>query len=135
MIIDEKITTNVVQSNYYKNYKNKVVSADEAVKVIKSGDKIIIHANCAFPIPLVNAMVNRKDELEDVKIYHALSVGDLPYLDAGMEKHFRHVGLFLGHNSRVAVNAGRADTIPIYLFQTYHSTYHPVMNSLYLLTS
>jgi acetyl-CoA hydrolase len=117
MITQENITRNVVQSNYYRNYKSKVVSADEAVKIIKSGDRMIIHGNCAFPAALVNAMVRRKDELEDVKIYHALSVGELPYLDRGMEKHFKHVGLFLGHNSRVAVNEGRAEAIPIFLHE------------------
>jgi len=117
MITQENITRNVVQSNYYKNYKSKVVTADEAVKVIKSGDRIIVHGNCAFPAALVNAMVGRKDELEDVKIYHALSVGALPYLNPGMENHFRHVGLFLGHNSRVAVGEGRADIIPIFLHE------------------
>jgi 4-hydroxybutyrate CoA-transferase len=117
MITQENFTKNVVQSNYYKNYKSKVVSADEAVKVIKSNDKMIIHGNCAFPATLVNAMVRRKDELENVKIYHALSVGALPYLDPGMEKHFKHIGLFLGQNSRVAVSEGRAETIPIFLHE------------------
>jgi 4-hydroxybutyrate CoA-transferase len=117
MITHDNATKNVVQSNYYRNYRSKVVTADEAVKVIKSGDRMIIHGNCAFPVALVDAMVRRKDELEGVKIYHALSVGDLPYLDKGMEKHFTHIGLFLGHNSRVAVGEGRAETIPIFLHE------------------
>ncbi|MFO7444802.1 MAG: acetyl-CoA hydrolase/transferase C-terminal domain-containing protein [Ignavibacteriaceae bacterium] len=117
MILEEKVTSNVVQSNYYRHYKSKVVSADEAVKVIKSGDNLIIHGNCAVPEALVNALVARKDELENVKIYHALSVGELPYLKPGMEKHFRHIGLFLGHNSRIAVNEGRADMVPIFLHE------------------
>src|SRR5690606_2192132 len=117
MIIQKDISANIVQTNYYKNYRNKVVSPDEAVRVIKSGDNVLIHSNCAVPGTLVDAMVRRKDELKDVKIYHALSVGDLPYLQPGMENHFRHVGLFLGHNSRSAVSEGRADVIPIFLHE------------------
>ena len=97
------------------NYKSKVVSADEAVKCIKSYDKILIHSNCAFPATVVEALVKRKDELEQVEIYHALTVGELPYLRPGMERHFTHNATFIGSNSREAVQDGRADFTPIFL--------------------
>lgn len=97
------------------NYKSKLVSADEAVKCIKSNDKVLIHSNCAFPTELVNAMVRRKDELEHVEIFHALTVGELPYLNPGMEGHFIHSATFIGQNSRQAVQDGKADFIPIFL--------------------
>src|ERR1039457_1754566 len=86
------------------NYKSKVVTADEAVKCIKSHDKILIHSNCAFPSKIVEAMVRRKDELEQVELYHALTVGDLPYLRPGMDGHFIHNATFIGGNSREAVD-------------------------------
>ena len=97
------------------NYKSKIVSAEEAVKCIKSYDKILIHSNCAFPANIVEALVKRKDELEQVEIYHALTVGELPYLRPGMEGHFIHNATFIGRNSREAVQEGRADFIPIFL--------------------
>jgi 4-hydroxybutyrate CoA-transferase len=97
------------------NYKSKIVSPDEAVKCIKSYDKILIHSNCAFPATLVEALVKRKDELEQVEIFHALTVGELPYLRPGMEGHFTHNATFIGSNSREAVQEGRADFTPIFL--------------------
>jgi acetyl-CoA hydrolase len=97
------------------NYKSKIVTAEEAVKCIKSHDKILIHSNCAFPANLVEALVKRKDELQHVEIYHALTVGELPYLSPGMEGHFIHNATFIGRNSREAVQEGRADFIPIFL--------------------
>jgi acetyl-CoA hydrolase len=97
------------------NYKSKIVTADEAVKCIKSNDKILVHSNCAFPSQIVEAMVRRKDELEQVELYHALSVGELPYLRPGMEGHFIHNATFIGSNSREAVQDGRADFIPVFL--------------------
>ena len=97
------------------NYKSKIVSAEEAVKCIKSYDKILIHSNCAFPANIVEALVKRKDELEKVEIYHALTVGELPYLRPGMEGHFIHNATFIGRNSREAVQEGRADFTPIFL--------------------
>lgn len=100
---------------WIKKYNAKLMSADDAVKVIKSNDKIIIQPGCAAPLELIKAMVKRKDELSDVEIYHILVVGDLPYVQPGMEKHFKHKAFFIGGNTRNAINEGRAEFIPIFL--------------------
>ncbi len=100
-----------------KSYSSKIVSAEQAVSVIKSGDKVIIHSNCAIPKKLINAMVERREKLSDVEILHVLAIGSLPYLEPGMEKHFRHRSFFIGANVRQAVQEGRADYTPIYLYQ------------------
>lgn len=112
----EEIKSNVqVPSNLLKIYKKKVVTSDEAVRVIKSGDKIIVQPGCGVPLELIRAMVRRKEELFDVTIYHILVVGHLPYTEPGMEKHFKHKAFFIGGNTRKAVNEGRAEFIPIFL--------------------
>lgn len=100
---------------WVKKYNSRLVTADEAVKIIKSNDKLIIQPGCAAPFELINAMVRRKDELSDVEIYHILVVGDVPYTKPGMEKHFKHKAFFIGANARTAVNEGRAEFIPIFL--------------------
>ncbi len=104
-------------SSILKNYSQKVVSAEEAVSVIKSNDNIVIHSNCAMPFKLIDAMVARKDELENVKLFHALSVGKLPYFEPGMEKHFRHYATFMGAEARKSFARGDADFIPVYLYE------------------
>lgn len=114
MTIEGYRTKNLTTS-FLESYRRKLVDPDEAVRKIKSGDKILIHSNCAFPTTLVEALVRRKDELREVKIFHALAVGDLPYLAEGMEESFRHQTYFIGGNSRKAVNEGRADFIPMHL--------------------
>ncbi len=100
-----------------KNYNSKIVTAEQAVSLVKPGDKVLMHSNCAIPMKLVNALVDRRESLENVEILHVLAVGELPYLKPGMEKHFRHRSFFMGANARQAVNEGRADFIPIYLFE------------------
>ena len=47
---------------WVSKYNSKVVTADEAVKIIKSGDKIVVQPGCAAPFSLINAMVDRKDD-------------------------------------------------------------------------
>lgn len=112
----EQIKTNKhINAAWVKKYNTKLVSAEDAVKIIKSQDKIVIQPGCATPSELIKAMVKRKDELTDVEIYHILVVGDLPYVQPGMEKHFKHRAFFIGGNTRKAVNEGRAEFIPIFL--------------------
>jgi acetyl-CoA hydrolase len=108
---------NKIPANLYRIYNQKLTTSDEAVKQIKSGDNVIVQPGCAVPSELVRAMVRRKDELQDVTLYHILIVGDLPYLQPGMEKHFKHKAFFIGGNSRKAVNEGRSEFIPIFLYE------------------
>jgi len=111
----KEIKLKTLPTNILNIYNQKVVTADEAAVHIKSGDNIVIQPGCAAPMELIKAMVNRKDELENVSLYHILIVGDLPYAKPGMEKHFKHIAFFIGGNTREAVNNGRAEFIPIFL--------------------
>jgi acetyl-CoA hydrolase len=115
MISSETKIPKPINAAWIKNYNNKLVTSDEAVKIIKSGDNLIIQPGCAAPLELIRALVRRKEELADVIIYHILIVGDLPYTAPGMEKHFKHKAFFMGSNTRKAVNEGRAEFIPIFL--------------------
>lgn len=100
---------------WLRNYNSKVCTADEAVSVIKSGDKIVVQPGGAAPMELIRALVRKKEDLVGVEIYHILIVGDLPYTKPGMEKHFKHKAFFIGKNTRNAINEGRAEFIPIFL--------------------
>ena len=96
-------------------YQRKKVSAEEALKVVESGNRVYIHPGCADPEHLVKALTSRKDELENVEIVHLLTVGAADYVNPEMEGHFRHRSLFTGKNVREAVNEGRADQTHIFL--------------------
>ncbi len=112
---DEIAYKKAIPTNLLKIYNSKVVTSDIAVKSIKSGDNVVVQPGCAIPHELVRALVRRKDELTNVTIYHILVVGPLPYVEPGMEKHFKHKAFFIGGNTRKAVNEGRAEFIPIFL--------------------
>ncbi|MBE0572328.1 MAG: acetyl-CoA hydrolase/transferase family protein [Ignavibacteriaceae bacterium] len=115
MLTVEEIRKKNLPANLYNIYSKKLTTSDDAVKKIKSGDNIVIQPGCAVPLELVRAMVRRKDDLENVTIYHILIVGELPYVDPGMEKHFKHKAFFTGANVRKAVHEGRSEFIPIFL--------------------
>jgi acetyl-CoA hydrolase len=98
-----------------RQYERKFVTAAEAVAVIRSRDRVYIHPGCAVPQVLVDAMVARYRELEDVEVCHLLGVSEAAYARPEMTGHFRHNAFFIGKNVRKAVWEGRADFTPIYL--------------------
>ncbi|MBK9227815.1 MAG: acetyl-CoA hydrolase/transferase C-terminal domain-containing protein [Ignavibacteria bacterium] len=98
-----------------KKAKTKFVSVEEAVKAIKSGDSIYVHANCSFPKTLIDSMCKRYTELKNVKILQLMSFLNAPFVLPEMEGHFHLVSLFTGPNIRKAVNEGKADFIPVFL--------------------
>jgi len=103
--------------NWLRDYSSKLKSAEEAVSLVRSGDRVYYGGNAAIPWALVRALAARKDELESVQLNHVLLVGDDPLSAPEMVGHFRHNSLFVGPADRAAVNDGRADYVPIFLHQ------------------
>lgn len=91
------------------------VSLDEAVAVVQSGDRVYLHGSAATPHALVRALVARADGLRNVEIVSMHTDGPAPFVAPEMDGHFRHNALFIGANTRAAVQEGRADYTPIFL--------------------
>src|SRR5262245_50137129 len=94
---------------------SKLMTAEEAISLVQSGDRVYIHSGCAEPEGLVRALIQRRHALRDVEIVHLLTLGNADYVLPEMEPHFRHNAFFIGSNVREAVNLGRADFTPIFL--------------------
>ncbi len=101
--------------NASAEFRHKVVSPERAMDFVRSGNRIWIHEGNATPQPLIEALLARAPELENVEVVHMLTLGSAGYTLPEYAGIFRHNGLFLGHNVRPAVAAGRADYTPIYL--------------------
>jgi acyl-CoA hydrolase len=93
----------------------RIVSADEAVSVIQSGQQIFMHGSAATPSVLLDALCRRAPLLQDVKIVHMHCEGPHPHLAPEMAGHLLHRAVFIGPNARQAINEGRAEFIPVFL--------------------
>jgi acyl-CoA hydrolase len=93
----------------------RIVSAAEAVAGIKSRQNVYLHCAAATPTVLLDALVARAPDLENVGVVHLHCEGPGPHLAPEMAPHFRHRALFVGPNARAAVNDGRADFVPVFL--------------------
>lgn len=101
--------------SWLHNYHDRIVSAEEAVLSVKSGDRVYLTGNCSVPQALMKALIGRAPELTDVEITHILTLGKTPYADPEFAGHLRVNTMFIGEGVRGAVNEGRADFTPVRL--------------------
>lgn len=96
------------------------VTADEAVRSVKSHDHIHISSAAQVPYCLIEALQRRADngEITDVHFHHSYSEGPAPFADSKYENIFFDQAFFVGPAVRRSVRNGNADYVPINLSQT-----------------
>ncbi len=104
-----------------------MISAEEAVMAIKSGDRVFLQTAAATPAKLVKAMVGRASSLKDVEIVSLHTEGDAPYVRPEYHGIFRLNAFFVGRNVRSAVQCGDADAMPIFLSDVPSMFYNDIM--------
>lgn len=90
------------------------MSAEDAVKLIKSGERVLIQGGSATPQTLIKAMVARAAELNNVEIVHLHTEGECGYCAPELHKSFHINAFFIGGNIRKMIGV-TADYIPIFL--------------------
>jgi acyl-CoA hydrolase/GNAT superfamily N-acetyltransferase len=105
----------MAETGWQERYPQKVATAEEAVRLIQRGRRILIGSGAAEPARLVEALVAQKERFHDNELVHLLTLGPAPYVAPGLERHFRHTAFFIGANVRDAVQQGRADFMPVFL--------------------
>lgn len=90
-------------------------SGDEAVKAIKSGDRVFVHGGAATPHHILEKLADRAAELWQVELVSISMQGRSVLTDPIYKDGFRLNSLFVSDNVRGAVNEGRADYVPIFL--------------------
>ena len=109
------LAKNEVGADWQNACQSRVTTADEAVKTIKSGDRVFLTGNASVPLPLLDALVKRAPVLRDVEICHPLTICPDDYVSPEMDGHLRINSMFISTNVRKAVNQGRADFTPVML--------------------
>lgn len=94
---------------------NKYTTAEEAVKVVKSNDRIYIQAAAATPSILIKALSERADDLRNVEICHLHTEGDAPYANPELRESFHVNSFFIGQNVRHTLAAGNGSYTPVFL--------------------
>jgi acyl-CoA hydrolase len=96
-----------------KSYK--YVSVEEALKLVKTGDRVFVQGGAATPQILLNKLTERSADLFDVEIVSISLQGEAPFAAKKYQANFRINSLFVSSCIRDAVNEGRGDYVPIFL--------------------
>lgn len=96
-------------------YQSRVTTAAEAIKQVKSGNRIFLTGNVSVPKMLLAALVDYAPNVTDIEICQALTIGGADYVSPEMEGHLRVNSMFISANIRKAVQEGRADFTPVLL--------------------
>lgn len=91
-------------------YQEKLMSAEEAVKMVKSGDRVYAGTASSFAYALLDALWERRQELEGVTIMGSNGYQPTPIYDETKDNPFLFNTYFMGINERKQVSAGNQVT-------------------------
>jgi acetyl-CoA hydrolase len=101
--------------DWLNQFEPKKVTAQEAVRVLRSGYRIFVTGNCSVPQTVMEALNTRALELDNLRLIQVLTIGKADYVRPELVPHIRVNSLFISDNVREAVNDGRADFTPVFL--------------------
>ncbi len=97
------------------DWRARAVDPQAAAALVRSGQRLYLHGDCAASLPLEAAIAARAPSLAGVIAYQVHKDGPEPLADPAVAPHVRIVSLFCGAGIRCAVADGRADYVPVHL--------------------
>lgn len=95
----------------------KWMTAAEAVKLVKSNDKVYIQGSTSIPETLCDALAARAEELRGVEVYSGFAIGrrEAPYCRSEYRESFFPISLFIANSVREAIGRGEGQSVPGFL--------------------
>lgn len=90
-------------------------SSEDAVKVIRSGQRIFVHGSASTPMHLLKSLFKRSAELKDVELVSVSTLGNDIFDFPDFGNSFFMNSLFVSQNVRGIVNSDYGDYIPVFL--------------------
>jgi acyl-CoA hydrolase/RimJ/RimL family protein N-acetyltransferase len=94
-------------------WRERLVSAREAVAEVRSGDHVFVGTACATPRMLVATLEDLDTPVSDLLLVHFLTDGVVPVYKGGPSTRFRHRVFFVGSDTRAFVEKGKVDYVPV----------------------
>ena len=91
------------------------VSAEDAISLVKSGDRIFSHGSACTPNLLISELANQAGRLRDVEFVSITQQGNVEVAKPQYKDSFYINSLFVSTPVREAVNSDRGDFIPVFL--------------------
>ena len=111
------VNTDSTKSPTRAAWRDRLVSASEAVAGVRSGDHVFVGTACATPRELVAALEDLDAPVSDLQLVHFLTDGVVPVYKGGPSTRFRHRVFFVGSDTRAFVEKGKVDYVPVSIAQ------------------
>jgi acyl-CoA hydrolase len=95
----------------------KNVSAEDAVKIVRPGNRVFVHGSAATPVHIIDALQKRYEELSNVEIVSITTLGETNFNNPLYRESFFINSLFVSPNTREVVNSNYGDYVPVFLSQ------------------
>lgn len=105
----------------------KIVSLEDAVKEVKSGNRVFFQGAAMTPNELIDALTNNYKNLENVELISIHTEGDAKYIQEPYNQAFKLNSCFVGGNVRSCVNNSYGDYIPIFLSEIPRLFYENIL--------
>jgi acyl-CoA hydrolase len=102
----------------------RLITADQAVSCVESGNRVFIHGSAATPVSLVKALQRRHAEIKDIELVSITNMGDLDFDKPEYRKSFFFNSLFVSANTRSVANSSAGDYVPVFP-EPYSATFPP----------
>ena len=100
--------------NYFDEYRSKLMTPEQAVRCVKSGDWVDYGTNVCFPVLLDKALAARRDELTDVKVRGNLAFGPIEVVECDpLREHFIYNSWHCSAYERKLSDRGLCSYIPM----------------------
>jgi acyl-CoA hydrolase len=97
---------------FNSHYQGKRQAADDAVRLVREGDTIVVPTGPAETPRLLTALSEQRRDFRDVKVSQILPLKKFGYFDPETARHVRHVAYFFGPASRPGGQEGWTDYMP-----------------------
>ena len=103
-----------IDSDWRIKYRDKEITAEEAINKIIPGNRVFIGTACSEPQALTSELIKQSSKLIDIEIIHYFTIGPEKYFREKTEDLFRHNAFFIGSTLRKEINSGQSDYTPIH---------------------
>jgi 4-hydroxybutyrate CoA-transferase len=103
--------------NWKEIYESRKCSADEAMKLIQSGDRVLFAHAVAEPQILVDAMVANKHLYKDITVSHMVTLGKGEYSKVENSDVFTFEGWFTSPSTRKSLAEGHGEFVPVFFHE------------------
>lgn len=90
-------------------YQSKLTTAEEAIKLIHDGDKIVTGFACGEPIHIEKTLAAHYKEYKNLEIINMLTLVESPWAMQEFKGHIKLNTLFASKSTRASVNSGDSE--------------------------